>query len=85
MPLFDAGGTAARTISSADLLPLLPGDLAARVHLVDDASAPGWTPRLAAQIAPRTAAGDTLLVMGARDPELPALARELAAACAAKP
>lgn len=82
LPVFDAGGTASRTISSADLRNRLPPDLRNRVHLVSEATSPGWHESLAAQVAAQARLGDTVLVMGARDPALPLLARATARHCA---
>lgn len=82
LPVFDAGGTANRSISAADLrdaiLACAP-DLAEAVRLVpaDASAAPGWPDALAPALAADAAPGDTFLVMGARDPALPSLARAL--------
>ncbi len=82
LPVFDAGGTAERTVSSDDLRQrLAPSGL--DVRLVADASAAGWPEALAEAVAAEAAPGDAVLVMGARDPDLPRLARAIAARCAA--
>jgi UDP-N-acetylmuramate--alanine ligase len=73
LPIYDAGGTAQRDLSSADLA----GDVAARGHAataVDDRSA------LIATIADVARDGDLVLVMGARDPSLTDLCRAMLAA-----
>lgn len=68
LPIHYAGGTVVRDISSRDLAA------DAGVAAVDDRSqALAWT-------AERALPGDTVLVMGARDPTLGAFARALAAA-----
>lgn len=73
LPIFYAGGTVTRDISSADLA----ADLVAQgVH----ASAPERRQLVAADVAERVNDGDCVISMGARDPSLPALAREIASA-----
>ncbi len=72
LDIFYAGGTAQKDISSADLA----ADLAARgvaAGRADDRGA------LAAEIAAVAEPGDLVLVMGARDPSLTALCREILA------
>lgn len=67
-PIFFAGGTVSRDIASEDLV----ADLCARgapVALAPDRTA--WP----SEIAARARSGDTVLVLGARDPTLPDLAR----------
>ncbi len=73
LPVYDAGGTADRSIGSADLLALLQarGVPAASVAGLDEAESV-----LRAAAAPETA----LLVCGARDPGLPRLAARLCGA-----
>lgn len=68
LPIYYAGGTVARDISSRDLAR------DAGVEAVDDRRA------ALAWVAERVAPGDTVLIMGARDPTLPEFARALAAA-----
>lgn len=70
--IFYAGGTVARDISSRMLAEDLPAALECG-YAPDHPAVVDW---LRAQARP----GDTVLIMGARDPELPALARAAAAA-----
>ena len=73
LPVYYAGGTASRKVSSMDLA----GRLHARgvkVELVDDYDA------LMSRVLLERRAGDAVLVMGARDPGLPAFARQLVGA-----
>jgi UDP-N-acetylmuramate--alanine ligase len=65
--IFYAGGTVARDVSSAALAADLPGSAGCAVAH-DHAAVVEW---VAAEARP----GDTVLLMGARDPRLPALAR----------
>ena len=70
--IFYAGGTVARDVSSS----MLAGDLPPAVacgHAPDHAAAVAWVRATARP-------GDTVLIMGARDPALPALARSVFAA-----
>ena len=67
--IFYAGGTVARDVSSAALAADLPGSIGCGVARDHDAVVE-W---VAAEARP----GDTVLVMGARDPRLPALARRV--------
>lgn len=68
--IYFAGGTAARDIGAADLA----ADLAARGARADPVHARDiWAESLPGQVRP----GDLALVMGARDPTLPAFARSL--------
>lgn len=72
LPVYDAGGTADRSINSDSLAARLQArGLAA-------ATARGYE-ILGAELAATARAGDTILVMGARDPHLPVFARELTA------
>ena len=82
LPVFDAGGTATRTVSSDDLRQRLAPS-GRDVRLVADASSADWPEALAEAVAAEAAPGDVVLVMGARDPDLPRLARAIAARCAA--
>jgi UDP-N-acetylmuramate--alanine ligase len=66
--IYYAGGTVARDLSSRDLA----ADIGA-AYAEDHAAVIRW---VAAEARP----GDTVLLMGARDPELPRLARDVAAA-----
>jgi UDP-N-acetylmuramate--alanine ligase len=68
-PIYYAGGTVAKDISSADLAADLPPSLGV-THAADHAGVVRWA-------ASQAKAGDTVLVMGARDPDLPALARAI--------
>ncbi len=70
--IFYAGGTVARDVSSRMLAEDLPAALECG-YAPDHPAVVDW---LRAQARP----GDTVLIMGARDPELPALARAAAAA-----
>lgn len=73
LPVYDAGGTADRTVNSGDLAALLPQGTA---RLFPDAeSALAW---MSANLAHYAA----FAVCGARDPALPSVARRLAAATA---
>lgn len=67
--IYDAGGTADRSITSADLQADLPATLRCG-HAEDHRAALAWA---AETVVP----GDTVLVMGARDPRLGDLARAL--------
>ncbi|MFH0947043.1 MAG: Mur ligase domain-containing protein [Planctomycetota bacterium] len=69
-PIFFAGGTVCRDISSADLVRELAGLGAPALPVPDRERWPGEVAALAER-------GDTVLVLGARDPSLPALAREV--------
>ena len=68
-PIFYAGGTVAKDISSADLAGDLPTSLGV-THATDHPGVVRW---VVSQARP----GDTVLAMGARDPDLPALARAI--------
>ncbi|MFI5374772.1 MAG: glutamate ligase domain-containing protein [Candidatus Rokuibacteriota bacterium] len=70
--IFYAGGTVARDVSSRMLAEDLPAALECG-YAPDHRAVVDW---LRGQARP----GDTVLIMGARDPELPALARAAAAA-----
>ncbi len=70
--IFYAGGTVARDISSRMLAEDLPPDLACG-YAADHEAVLRWVRREARP-------GDTVLLMGARDPDLPALARAVLAA-----
>ena len=73
LPVLDAGGTADRTVSS--------GELAAHLQARGVNAAPAADfKELGAELARTARAGDTILIMGARDPHLPVFAREIAAA-----
>jgi UDP-N-acetylmuramate--alanine ligase len=65
--IFDAGGTVARDLSSADLAADLPPGLGAG-YVADHAAVVRW-------VTGEARPGDTVLIMGARDPDLPKLAR----------
>ncbi|HBA83163.1 MAG TPA: hypothetical protein DCZ95_03620 [Verrucomicrobia bacterium] len=70
LPVFYAGGTAHRAVSSQDLATRLVGrGVSARV--VDDYET------LEEELAAKAAPGDVVLCMGARDPRLPLFARRL--------
>jgi UDP-N-acetylmuramate--alanine ligase len=70
--IFYAGGTVAKDLSSRDLAADLPSSLRAG-YAKDHAAVVAWVAREAVP-------GDTVLIMGARDPDLPALARAIFAA-----
>lgn len=70
LDVFYAGGTAARDISSADVV----ADLTVRGVAAELAPSRAW---LADRLAAEAQAGDLILVMGARDPSLTELARTL--------
>lgn len=72
LPVYDAGGTADRSIQS-DALVAKVGARGVDVELADSYEALGTA--LLQTVRP----GDTILIMGARDPHLPIFARELAA------
>jgi len=67
--IFYAGGTVARDISSRALADDLPAALRCG-HAADHEAVRRW---VLAEARP----GDTVLVMGARDPDLPRLARSI--------
>jgi UDP-N-acetylmuramate--alanine ligase len=73
--IFYAGGTVARDISSRMLVEDLPAHLRCG-YAVDHEAARRWA---LAEARP----GDTVIVMGARDPDLPSLSRSIYAALAA--
>ncbi|MBM3218259.1 MAG: UDP-N-acetylmuramate--alanine ligase [Candidatus Rokubacteria bacterium] len=70
--IFYAGGTVAKDLSSRELAADLPSALRAG-YAKDHAAVVDWVTREAKP-------GDTVLIMGARDPDLPALARAAFAA-----
>jgi UDP-N-acetylmuramate--alanine ligase len=71
LPIYDAGGTADRSISSADIAGKIAGP---RVSCVNDRK------EAVAQAARMARSGDVIAVMGARDDTLSAFAQEIAAA-----
>jgi UDP-N-acetylmuramate--alanine ligase len=73
--IFYAGGTTARDIGSRDLV----GDLPATLRCGYAANHTGVVEWVCGEARP----GDTVLIMGARDPELPRLARSVYSALAA--
>jgi UDP-N-acetylmuramate--alanine ligase len=72
LEVFYAGGTASRDFSAADIVE----EIAENGVKAEFAPSRAW---LAARIAEVASAGDTVLVMGARDPSLTDLAREIVA------
>ncbi len=72
LEVFYAGGTAARDISSADVI----GDLVARGTGAEVAPSRDW---LVERLAVDAKSGDLILVMGARDPSLTELAESILA------
>ena len=72
LPVYDAGGTADRSIHSGALAAKLQArGVAAELAASYD--------ELGAALVREARAGDTIMTMGARDPRLPAFAREMAA------
>ncbi len=70
LPVFYAGGTANKTVTSGDLVKHLQGR-GINAALAEDYDS------LAASLKKEARAGDAILCMGARDPELPAFARRM--------
>jgi len=70
LEVFYAGGTAQRDFSAADIV----AEVVARGAWAEFAPSRGW---LVERLAQEARAGDLVLVMGARDPSLTALAREI--------
>jgi len=73
LEVFYAGGTATRDFSSADIV----AEIGARGVRCEFAPSREW---LAARVAETARPGDLVLMMGARDPSLSALARSILAA-----
>ncbi len=73
LEVFYAGGTATRDFSAADIV----AEIGARGVRAEFAPS---RERLVARVAEEASAGDLVLVMGARDPSLSALARAILAA-----
>jgi UDP-N-acetylmuramate--alanine ligase len=73
LPVFYAGGTASRKLTADQFVDDL------RRRKIPAAFAPDY-PTLLTQLVHAARPGDTILVMGARDPELPRFAREVYAA-----
>ena len=73
LPVYDAGGTADRSISSEMLVDRIHHAGGSTAYVMPHDDVPAWVAREAKD-------GDTVLVMGARDPGLPALALEIVAA-----
>jgi UDP-N-acetylmuramate--alanine ligase len=73
LPVFDAGGTADRSVSSDMLVDAMHAAGRASARVMAPEAVPAWA-------AAEARDGDTVLVMGARDPDLPALAARVAAA-----
>lgn len=74
LPVYDAGGTADRGVNSDALVERLTRRGVPAAFTEEIERLPG---RLAAAAAP----GDVIMTMGARDPDLPRLARRILAAC----
>jgi len=72
LPVYDAGGTADRSVSSEMLVERIHQAGGSTAYVMEPDDVPAW-------IAGQAREGDTVLVMGARDPGLPALAREIVA------
>jgi UDP-N-acetylmuramate--alanine ligase len=73
LPIYYAGGTVQKDISSADLVEEIRRRSA-------DTAAPASRGECIAEIVREAASGDLVLSMGARDPSLPDFARRIAAA-----
>jgi UDP-N-acetylmuramate--alanine ligase len=73
LPIYDAGGTANRSVSSEDLAARTAG-AGGRAQCVRDRA------ELVKELRCTACRGDTVLVMGARDPTLTDLCREIVAA-----
>lgn len=73
LPVYDAGGTANRNVRSEQLVEKLKALGIRAEAAADPESLPGL-------IAAEAAAGDIVLIMGARDPGLPRLARQVLSA-----
>ena len=71
LPVYYAGGTAAKDVSSGDLVRRLAARGAPAAEAED-------YPEIGDALRRDAQAGDTVLVMGARDPELPVFARRMA-------
>lgn len=71
LPVYDAGGTADRSIQSGALAEKLRAR-GVSVELAADYE------KLGDELAREARTGDTILVMGARDPQLPVFARQMA-------
>jgi hypothetical protein len=77
LPVYDAGGTAARTVESDQLRERLlalgtPAEAVSLVPSLEEAGVAAWAQLLPGAVEP------AVVVMGARDPGLPILARGLA-------
>ena len=72
LPVYDAGGTADRSIRS-DALAARLRERGVAVEVAENLDA------LGAAMMRKVRPGDTILVMGARDPQLPVFARDMAA------
>ena len=77
LEVFYAGGTATRDFSAADIV----AEIEAQGAAAEFASTRDW---LIGRIAAEAAAGDVVLIMGARDPSLTELARKILAAVEAR-
>jgi UDP-N-acetylmuramate--alanine ligase len=73
LPVYDAGGTADRSVSSEMLAERIQQAGGSTVFVMSPEDVPAW-------VAEEATEGDTVLVMGARDPGLPALADAVLAA-----
>jgi UDP-N-acetylmuramate--alanine ligase len=71
LPIYYAGGTASKDISSQDMAARLAGCNA-------EIFAPDNRDKALSAIAARAKHGDTIILMGARDPSLPAFAHLIA-------
>ena len=75
LPVYDAGGTAERSVSGEDLVAQAQALGCPHIEVI----APEDVPRT---VAAQANDGDVAITMGARDPDLPKLARQILAACA---
>ncbi len=72
LPIYYAGGTAEKNISSEDIMTGL-GSVSFNAEAVKDRDA------LMSRLKANASSGDCILVMGARDPSLPTLVRKIVA------
>jgi UDP-N-acetylmuramate--alanine ligase len=77
LPVYDVGGTADRSVTHLDFVGACER-LGVPTTASDDYDA------VCAQLSAHTRPGHAVLVMGARDPYLPDLAKRLVAACSAR-
>ncbi|MBT3293898.1 MAG: UDP-N-acetylmuramate--alanine ligase [Verrucomicrobia bacterium] len=73
LPVYDVGGTADRSVCSEMLVERMQAAGSHTARVLSPADVPAWMASQARQ-------GDTILIMGARDPDLPGLAARALAA-----